>query len=82
MSYNLAFQLVFYSRDGVMTSTDSIDANPDFGNCDEPAQSIEDALREVRALRKGSPYLTRCNIYPMVCPNHHKIVRIEQYCKC
>lgn len=47
MSYNLAFQLVFYSRGGVVTLTDSIDANPAFGDCAEPAQSIENALREV-----------------------------------
>lgn len=48
VSYNLAFQLVFYSRDGVTTLTDSIEANPDFGRCDLPAQSIQAALREVR----------------------------------
>lgn len=47
VSYNLAFQLVFYSRDGVVTLTDSIDANPAFGDCAEPAQSLQDALREV-----------------------------------
>lgn len=47
VSYNLAFQLAFYSRDGVVILTDSIDANPDFGNCAQPAQSIEAALREV-----------------------------------
>ena len=50
MSYNLAFQLAFYSRDGVTTLTDSIDANPAFGDCDEPAQAIQNALREVRAV--------------------------------
>lgn len=57
MSYNLAFQLVFYSRDGVMTLTDSIDANPNFGDCDEPALAIQDALREVCALCEGSHYV-------------------------
>lgn len=47
MSYGLAFQLVFYSRDGVVTLSDSIDANPAFGDCSEPGESIEAALREV-----------------------------------
>lgn len=50
MSYGLAFQLIFYSRDGVVTLSDSIDANPAFGDCSEPGESIEAALREVRAL--------------------------------
>lgn len=47
MSYDLSFQLVFYSRDGIVSLTDSIDANPSFGDCAEPATSIQDALREV-----------------------------------
>lgn len=47
VSYGLSFQLVFYSRDGVVTLTDSIDANPAFGDCSEPANSIQEALREV-----------------------------------
>lgn len=47
MSYNLAFQLVFYSRDGVVTLTDSIDANSAFGDCTQPGLAIEAALNEV-----------------------------------
>ncbi|CAM9800578.1 unnamed protein product [Ectocarpus sp. 6 AP-2014] len=50
VSYGLAFQLVFYSRDGVVTLSDTIDANPSFGDCSEPAESIQDALREVEGL--------------------------------
>lgn len=50
VSYGLAFQLVFYSRDGVVTLSDSIDANPAFGDCSAPAESIEAALREVCTL--------------------------------
>ncbi|CAM9693743.1 unnamed protein product, partial [Laminaria digitata] len=47
VSYDLSFQLIYYSRDGVVTLTDYIDANPAFGDCSEPANSIQDALREV-----------------------------------
>lgn len=47
MSYNLAFQIVFNSRDGVITSTDPIDANPAFGDCTVPKLAIEAALTEV-----------------------------------
>lgn len=50
VSYGLSFRLVFYSRDGVTTSTDSIDANPSFGDCSEPAAAIREALMEVRLI--------------------------------
>lgn len=63
VSYNLAFQIVFYSRDGVVTSTDSIDANPvsALGDCSVPKQSIQAALREVLVPR------------PCVCGISHDI---------
>lgn len=47
VSYGLSFQLVVYSRDGVVTLTDAIDANPAFGDCSEPADAVQEALREV-----------------------------------
>lgn len=53
VAYGLSFQLVFYSRDGVTTLTDTIDANPAFGDCSEPADSIQNALREVRWFREN-----------------------------
>lgn len=52
VAYGLSFQLVVYSRDGVTTLTDTIDANPAFGDCSEPADSIQNALREVRWLKE------------------------------
>lgn len=57
VSYGLAFQLVFYSRDGVVTLSDTIDANPAFGDCSEPAESIQDALREVGLAERTSGLL-------------------------
>lgn len=48
VSYGLTFQLVFYSREGVATLTDIIDANPTFGDCSTPADAIQEAIREVR----------------------------------
>lgn len=56
VSYGLAFQLVFYSRDGVVTLSDSIEANPAFGDCSEPGESMETALREVCAGTLVFPY--------------------------
>lgn len=47
VSYGFSFQLVFYSRDGVVTLTDSIEANPSFGDCSEPAYYIQEALSQV-----------------------------------
>lgn len=62
VSYDLSFQLIFYSRDGVVTLTDSIDANPAFGDCSEPANSIQDALREVvLPAFDGNP--SHCTVY-------------------
>lgn len=47
VSYDLSFQLIFYARDGVTTLTDSVEANPAFGDCLQPANALQEALREV-----------------------------------